>query len=37
LYSYVDGVFMSSRSEPSIMTLVKPERIEAWHTAGPEP
>ncbi|MNE98942.1 hypothetical protein D3C80_1975440 [compost metagenome] len=28
---------MSSRSEPSIITLVKPERIEAWQIAGLEP
>jgi len=28
---------MSSSSEPSIITLVKPERIAAWHTAGLAP
>jgi hypothetical protein len=28
---------MSSPSEPSIITLVNPERIEAWHTAGLAP
>src|SRR5574341_780030 len=28
---------MSSRSDPSIMTLVNPERIEPWHTAGLAP
>ena len=32
LYSYEDGVFMSSRSDPSIITLVNPEWIEAWQT-----
>ncbi len=31
------GVFMSSFSEPSIITLVKPERIDAWQTAGLAP
>ena len=28
---------MSSMSEPSIITLVKPERIERWHTTGLAP
>ena len=28
---------MSSRSDPSIITLVNPERIERWHTAGLAP
>jgi hypothetical protein len=37
LYSQDAGVFMSPCREPSIITLVKPERIEAWHTAGLAP
>ena len=28
---------MSSSSEPSIITLLKPERIDAWHTRGEAP
>ena len=28
---------MSARSEPSIITLVKPLRIDCWHTAGLAP
>ena len=28
---------MSSCSEPSIITLVKPERMDRWHTAGLAP
>ena len=34
LYSYEEGVLPSSSSEPSIITLEKPERIAAMHTAG---
>jgi hypothetical protein len=31
------GVFISSISDPSIITLVKPERMARRHTAGLAP
>jgi Bifunctional DNA primase/polymerase, N-terminal len=34
---YKHNIFMSSSSEPSIITLVNPDRIDAWHTAGLAP
>src|SRR5260363_182793 len=37
LYTYEATVFPSSRSEPSIITLLKPLRIAVKHTAGDWP